>query len=100
MAERVGFEPTERLHARRFSRPVHSTTLSPLQRCQYVTNNSQQAVCVGNAIFLSVLQAHFYGNCIFFINKKRPDNQSGLLAYYIVKIGYLAPYSTLILKLN
>ncbi len=31
MAERVGFEPTVRLHARRFSRPVHSTTLPPLR---------------------------------------------------------------------
>ncbi len=31
MAERVGFEPTVRLHARRFSRPVQSTTLPPLQ---------------------------------------------------------------------
>ncbi len=27
MAEEVGFEPTVRFHARRFSRPVHSTTL-------------------------------------------------------------------------
>ncbi len=32
MAERVGFEPTERLHARWFSRPVLSTTQPPLQR--------------------------------------------------------------------
>ena len=31
MAEEVGFEPTVRFHARRFSRPVHSTTL-PLLR--------------------------------------------------------------------
>ena len=31
MAEEVGFEPTVRSHARRFSRPVHSTTL-PLLR--------------------------------------------------------------------
>ena len=31
MAEKVGFEPTVRFHARRFSRPVHSTTL-PLLR--------------------------------------------------------------------
>ncbi len=30
MAERVGFEPTVRLRARRFSKPVHSATLSPL----------------------------------------------------------------------
>ena len=28
--ERVGFEPTERFHALRFSRPVQSTTLAPL----------------------------------------------------------------------
>ena len=33
MAERVGFEPTVRSHARRFSRPVHSTTLPPLRSC-------------------------------------------------------------------
>ena len=32
VAEEVGFEPTVRFHARRFSRPVHSTTL-PLLRC-------------------------------------------------------------------
>jgi hypothetical protein len=30
MAERVGFEPTVRLRAHRFSRPAHSTTLPPL----------------------------------------------------------------------
>ena len=30
MAERVGFEPTVRLHAQRFSRPSQSTTLAPL----------------------------------------------------------------------
>src|SRR6056297_2443890 len=33
MAEEVGFEPTVRFHARRFSRPVQSTTL-PLLLCQ------------------------------------------------------------------
>src|SRR5436305_1215110 len=32
MAERVGFEPTVRLHAQRFSRPSQSTTLAPLPR--------------------------------------------------------------------
>ena len=32
MAEEVGFEPTVRFHARRFSRPVHSTTLPLLRR--------------------------------------------------------------------
>ena len=31
LAEEVGFEPTVRFHARRFSRPVHSTTLPLLQ---------------------------------------------------------------------
>jgi hypothetical protein len=31
LAEGVGFEPTVRLRARRFSRPVYSTTLAPLQ---------------------------------------------------------------------
>ena len=30
LAERVGFEPTDRLHGQRFSRPPHSTTLAPL----------------------------------------------------------------------
>ena len=30
VAERVGFEPTVRLHVHRFSRPAHSTTLAPL----------------------------------------------------------------------
>ena len=33
MAERVGFEPTDRLHGQRFSRPPHSTTLAPLPVC-------------------------------------------------------------------
>ena len=32
MAEEVGFEPTVRFHARRFSRPVQSTTLPHLRR--------------------------------------------------------------------
>ncbi len=31
VAEGVGFEPTIRLRACRFSRPVYSTTLAPLQ---------------------------------------------------------------------
>jgi hypothetical protein len=31
VAEGVGFEPTVRLRARRFSRPVYSTTLAPLR---------------------------------------------------------------------
>ena len=34
LAEREGFEPSERLHAQRFSRPPRSTTLAPLQRCK------------------------------------------------------------------
>src|ERR1700722_12447543 len=35
MAERVGFEPTVRLHAQRFSRPSRSTTLAPLRGHAY-----------------------------------------------------------------
>ena len=31
MAERVGFEPTDRVNGQRFSRPPHSTTLAPLR---------------------------------------------------------------------
>ncbi len=31
LADGVGFEPTVRLHARRFSRPVQSTTLPPIR---------------------------------------------------------------------
>jgi ribose transport system substrate-binding protein len=31
LAERVGFEPTVRLHAQRFSRPSRSTTPAPLR---------------------------------------------------------------------
>src|SRR5579863_4446532 len=30
LAERVGFEPTDRLPGQRFSRPPHSTALAPL----------------------------------------------------------------------
>ena len=38
MAEEVGFEPTVRSHARRFSRPVQSTTLPLLRaRLAYAT---------------------------------------------------------------
>ncbi len=36
MAEEVGFEPTVDFHLRRFSRPVHSTTL-PLLRLARVS---------------------------------------------------------------
>lgn len=32
MAEGVGFEPTGRLHAQRFSRPPRSTALAPLRK--------------------------------------------------------------------
>ena len=32
MAEAQGFEPWEDFHPRRFSRPVHSTTLPSLRR--------------------------------------------------------------------
>jgi hypothetical protein len=32
VADGVGFEPTEGLHLRRFSRPVHSTALPPIHR--------------------------------------------------------------------
>ena len=31
LADGVGFEPTERLHVRRFSRPLPSTTRPPVQ---------------------------------------------------------------------
>ena len=34
MAERVGFEPTVRLPAQRFSRPSQSTTLAPLRKAR------------------------------------------------------------------
>ena len=41
MAEEVGFEPTVRVNVRRFSRPVHSTTLpllrqSPSSSCELI----------------------------------------------------------------
>ncbi len=36
MAERVGFEPTVRLPAQRFSRPSQSTTLAPLRRREWI----------------------------------------------------------------
>ena len=36
LAERVGFEPTVRLHAQRFSRPPRSTALAPLRAVQAV----------------------------------------------------------------
>ena len=39
MAERVGFEPTELLTARWFSRPVHSTRLCHLSEREMITYN-------------------------------------------------------------
>ena len=36
MAEGEGFEPPVHFRARRFSRPVHSTTLPPLRRNEFV----------------------------------------------------------------
>ena len=42
MAEGVGFEPTRRLHACRFSRPVPSTTRPPLQ---HKTHEAYQQIC-------------------------------------------------------
>ncbi len=40
MAEEVGFEPTVRLHAQRFSRPPRSTTLAPLRGHPYINHLS------------------------------------------------------------
>jgi hypothetical protein len=34
MADGVGFEPTVRLHARRFSRPLPSTARPPIQQAE------------------------------------------------------------------
>ena len=45
VAEEEGFEPPERLHAQRFSRPPHSTTL-PLLRM----SASVSAIALGIAI--------------------------------------------------
>ena len=41
LAERVGFEPTVRLHAQRFSRPPDSTTLAPLRADGYGSESSR-----------------------------------------------------------
>ena len=45
MAEREGFEPSERLHAQRFSRPPHSTTLAPLLFMHFQQANAVAWVC-------------------------------------------------------
>src|SRR4029077_13874730 len=37
MAERVGFEPTDRLPGQRFSRPPHSTALAPLREISLIS---------------------------------------------------------------
>ncbi len=39
MADGVGFEPTVRFHARRFSRPVPSTARPPIQRIEIKTDS-------------------------------------------------------------
>src|SRR6267378_221073 len=41
MAERVGFEPTERFPAHSISSAANSTTLAPLQHCQFPIANCQ-----------------------------------------------------------
>ena len=51
LAEREGFEPSERLRAQRFSRPPRSTTPAPLQG---------EKVLVGGAVFFKGL-ADRYG---------------------------------------
>ena len=43
MAERVGFEPTVRLHVRLISSQVHSTTLPPLLCRSIYSNLKNQA---------------------------------------------------------
>ena len=61
MAEGEGFEPPVHFRARRFSRPVHSTTLPPLRRDLKI--GQSQELCVSNyfphvqvpsAIFLKI----------------------------------------------
>ena len=41
LAERVGFEPTERFPAHSISSAANSTTLAPLQHCQFAIANCQ-----------------------------------------------------------
>ena len=50
MAEEVGFEPTVDFHLRRFSRPVHSTTLPLLRHkvdywvCEMLSRGSSKKI--------------------------------------------------------
>ena len=53
MAERVGFEPTVRLHVRLISSQVHSTTLPPLR--------SVEAEIIAGNLCLSERNADFDG---------------------------------------
>ena len=48
MAEGVGFEPTVRLHAQRFSRPPPSSTRPPLRRKQFFPCMFNKLVSYGN----------------------------------------------------
>src|SRR5436190_23883129 len=74
MAERVGFEPTVRLHAQRFSRPSRSTTLAPLRAAAYTGRNSGlqwrlaaltwRASCVYSALLRRVPEARRALSCL------------------------------------
>lgn len=44
-AERAGFEPAVGFHLRRFSRPMHSTALPPLRRCQVIVDELARHQC-------------------------------------------------------
>lgn len=47
LAERVGFEPTEDANPRRFSRPLHSTTLPPLRWAPIIPETLSQSTAPG-----------------------------------------------------
>src|SRR6185436_20262901 len=74
VAERVGFEPTVRLHAQRFSRPSRSTTLAPLRAAAYTGHKSGlqwrrpaltwRRPCVYSALLRRVLQARRALSCL------------------------------------
>ncbi len=57
MAEAQGFEPWGRFHARRFSRPVHSTTLPNLRLASDKPMNAILKACFGEKLPIAEQQA-------------------------------------------
>ena len=86
MAEREGFEPSERLHARRFSRPVHSTTLPPLQIFE---KRRQSLSCATPRVNANNLHQILF-NYIFYFPNNYQEFLSSFLCHILMAIRHIA----------